>query len=103
MLKIKKGDNVKVLSGKDRGKTGKVLDVLLSGGALLVEGVNLYKKHRRPQKQGEKGEVVTVPRPMNTSKIALVCGSCGKSTRVGVRMEGDKKVRYCKKCGSSIQ
>ena len=101
-MKLKKGDNVKVLSGKDRGKTGKVLAVFYDDAKILVEGVNLFKKHRRPKKQGEKGEVVTVPRPLHMGKVALVCGSCGKATRIGMRIEGEKKSRYCKKCGSII-
>jgi large subunit ribosomal protein L24 len=101
-MKLLKGDNVKVLSGKDRGKTGKILSVSRSDASALVEGINLFKKHRRPRRQGEKGEVVTVPRPLHIGKIALICGSCGKATRVGMRIEGDKKSRYCKKCGSII-
>lgn len=101
-MKLRKGDNVKVLSGKDRGKTGKVLNVFKTDGRVMIEGINLWKKHRRPRRQGEKGEMVTVPRPLHVGKVALVCGSCGKAGRIGMRLEGDKKIRYCKKCGSAI-
>ncbi len=101
-MKLKKGDNVKVLSGKDRGKTGKILRVDGDSGKILVEGRNMFKKHQRPRKQGEKGEIISISRPMYASKVALVCPSCGKPARLGARFEGDKKIRFCKKCQSSI-
>lgn len=101
-MKLHKGDNVKVLSGKDRGKIGKILSVLTDKGQILVEGLNMYKKHRRPRAQGEKGEIVNVARPLPAGKVELICPSCGKATRVGARIEGDKKTRICKKCGSAI-
>ncbi len=101
-MKLKKGDNIKVLSGKDRGKTGKILRVDPTAGRILVEGINLYKKNRRPRRQGEKGEIIIVSRPFSASKAMLICSSCGKSARTGSRFEGEKRVRYCKKCGSAI-
>ena len=101
-MKLHKGDNIKVLSGKDRGKTGKILNIDSVSGKILVEGINLFKKHRRAKRQGEKGEIVTVPRPLHVGKVALLCPSCGKAARVGSRIEGDKKSRYCKKCGSNV-
>lgn len=97
-MNIHKGDTVKIISGKDRGKTGKILKALPETKAVLVEGVNTYKKHQRPKKQGEKGEVVTVVRPMKASKVMVVCSSCKEAARVGYRLEGDKKIRICKKC-----
>ncbi len=101
-MKLHKGDNIKVLSGKDRNKTGKILEVFRSNDKVLVEGVNLFKKHRRPRRQGEKGEIVTVPRPLHAGKVALVCPACGKTTRIGSRLEGENKIRYCKRCGSAV-
>lgn len=101
-MKLRKGDNVKVLSGKDRGKTGKVLHAYPEESKVLVEGINLFKKHRRPRKQGEKGEIVTVSRPLSAAKVAIVCRSCGKTTRIGVRIEGEKRARHCKKCGAEL-
>lgn len=101
-MKLHKGDNVKILSGKDRGKTGKILRVYPEDSQVLVEGANMYKKHQRPRRQGEKGETVSVSRPLTASKVAIICPSCGKTARIGIRMEGEAKVRFCKKCQSSI-
>lgn len=101
-MKIKKGDNVKVLTGKDRGKTGKVITVDPGNERVTVEGLNLYKKHVRPRRQGEKGQLISVPRPLHVSNVLPVCASCGKAARVGHRMEGDTKVRYCKSCNATI-
>lgn len=100
---IKKGDNVKVIAGKDQGKSGKVLRVLPDQGRVAVEGVNVYKKHVRPKKEGEKGEVVDVARPINESNISIVCPSCSKVTRIGRRGEGKNKIRFCKKCDAPIE
>lgn len=88
-MNIKKGDTVRVIAGKDRGKTGKVVHVIPSAGRVTVEGVNVYKKHVRPKRQGEKGETVEVSRPLNASNVMLLCPSCGEPTRLG---------RSCKKC-----
>ncbi len=101
-MKIKKGDNVKIISGKDRGKTGKVLRVFPGAGKALVEGLNLVKKHVRPRKQGEKGQRVSVPAAIDISNIMLICPKCSKSSRVGYKISGKNKFRICKKCGSEI-
>ncbi len=90
------------MKGKDRGKTGKVIKVDKRANRLTVEGVNLFKKHVRPKRQGEKGEVVSVARPLSASNAMLLCPSCSKPTRVGMRTDGGKKTRYCKKCKSAI-
>ncbi len=97
-MKLKKNDNVKVMVGKDRGKTGKLLHINTQANTVLVDGVT-QKRHQRAKKQGEKGEVVSVPRPIQISNIAIVCPNCDKTTRLGFRLEGEKKVRICKKCG----
>jgi len=101
-MKIKKGDTVRILLGKDRGKSGKVSHADPKNGRVTLENLNLFKKHVRPKKQGEKGETVQVPRPVRISNVALVCPSCGKPTRVGVRREKNVRTRYCKKCNASI-
>jgi large subunit ribosomal protein L24 len=101
-MKLKKGDNVKVLAGKDRGKTGTVLRALPAEEKIVIDGLNVFKKRSRPKRQGEKGETVLVPRPLPAAKVALVCSSCKQQTRVGVRVEGGKRVRYCKKCKADI-
>ncbi len=92
-MKIKKGDTVTIVAGKDKGKTGKVMRVDVNNGRVVVEGVNVYKKHVRPKKQGEKGEVVDVVRPIHNSNVMFVCPSCSKITR---------KARHCKKCGVAL-
>lgn len=100
-MKIKKGDQVKILSGKDRGKTGTVLHALPAEDRIVIDGLNVFKKRSKPKKQGQKGEIVLVPRPMPTSKVMIVCSNCKAPTRVGFRMDGTRKVRYCKKCKSN--
>lgn len=101
-MNILKGDNVKIIAGKDRGKTGKVIQVFVNRNRVSVDGVNVYKKHVRPKKQGEKGEVVNLARPLNVSNVQIVCSNCGRITRVGHRAEGGKKIRFCKKCNQKI-
>jgi large subunit ribosomal protein L24 len=101
-MNIKKGDNVVVITGKDLGKKGKILSVLLSKDRVLVEGVNLYKKHRRPRRQGEKGEVITVPRSLHASNVQLYCSSCARGVRTGYRFEGKTKLRHCKRCNVAL-
>ena len=101
MSKLKKGDKVKILGGKDRDKNGKVLKVFPADRKALVEGINLVKKHIRPRREGEKGQRVEIPAKINLSKLMLVCPKCGKATRVGFKT-GDNKVRVCKKCQSEI-
>lgn len=98
-MKLKKGDNVLVISGKDRGKSGKVLEVHVSAGRIRVEGVNMRKKHRRARQPGKKGEVVNMPLSVHVSNVMAVCPKCGKPTRIGYRVSGDApKKRTCKKC-----
>lgn len=101
-MKIKKGDKVKILSGKDKGKTGVVSKVLIKENKVLVDGINLYKKHIRPKSQNQKGEIITVNRPLHISKVMIICKNCNKATRVGFQIVDNKKVRYCKKCNSLI-
>lgn len=107
-MNIKKNDKVKILSGKDRGKTGKVLQVLPKEKRLSVEGLNLLVKHLRPRREGEKGQRIEFPAFINISNVALICEKCGKATRVGyktIKTEGKKakKVRVCRKCGETIE
>ena len=101
-MKIIKGDTVKIVSGKDRGKTGTVLHAMPSTSRIVIDGLNLVKKNSRPKRQGEKGQVVMVPRPLAASKAMVMCGSCKEPTRIGYRTEGSRKVRYCKKCKARI-
>lgn len=101
-VKIRKGETVLIISGKYRGKTGKVLKVFPKEGKVLVEGVNLVKKHQRPRKRGEKGQVIEMPSPINVSNVKLICPKCGKATRVGYNIIDKNKFRVCKKCGQEI-
>jgi len=97
-LKIKKGDKVLVISGKDKGKVGKVIRSFPKEGKVLVEGVNLIKKHVRAKREGEKGKILTMEAPIHVSKLKLLCPLCQKATRVGFLIEGKEKFRFCKKC-----
>lgn len=101
-MKIHKNDTIKIIAGKDKGKSAKVLKILSAKGKVLVEGLNLYKKHVRPKRQGEKGQMVLVPRPIDVSNTMLVCSNCGKAVRTGFHFNGEKKLRICKKCGAKI-
>lgn len=101
-MKLHKGDNVKVLSGKDRGKTGTILRALPEDDKIVIEGLNVFKKRSKPRKQGEKGQTVLVPRAMPAGKVMLICPNCKQPTRIGSRVEGSKHVRYCKKCEATI-
>jgi large subunit ribosomal protein L24 len=101
-MKIKKDDNVIMLGGKDRAKKGKVLHVLPETNKVVVEGLNLVKRHLRARKQGQKGQIVSKERAIDVSAVALVCKACGKPTRVGYKIEGENKLRICKKCKSEI-
>lgn len=101
-MKIKKGDQVKIISGNDKGKQGKVLVVLPEEHRIVVEGINVKKKHVRPKQQGKKGELVRIPAPFPASRVQLVCSKCGKMTRAGYSSNSGGKIRVCKKCGQEI-
>ena len=101
-MNIKKDDKVVVLSGKDKGKQGKVLVAEPKAGKVIVEGVNAASKHQKPRKQGEEGGIIKVETPIYVSKVQLVCPKCGKPTRVAHKLDGGKKSRVCKKCGAEI-
>lgn len=101
-MKIKKGDQVVVISGKYRGKKGKVVRAFPKEDKVMVEGVNIVKKHVRPRKSGEKGQIAETFAPLHVSNVKLICPKCRKSTRIGYRIDGDKKYRICKKCGQEI-
>ena len=99
-MKIRKGDNVKVLSGKDRGKTGNVLRSLPEEGKIVIEKINVVKKHRKGRGKKEKSERISIPAPVDVSNVQLICSKCGKPTRVGSKKVEGKTVRVCKKCGA---
>ena len=100
MLKIKKGDTVKVIAGKDRDKQGKVISVNPKNHTVIVEGVNMVKKHTKPSLANQEGGIISQEAAIDASNVMLVVG--GQTTRVGFKMDGDKKVRFAKKTGEVI-
>lgn len=103
MLHVRKGDQVKILAGKDRGKSGKVLTVNFKTGRAVVEGLNLYFRHERPRRQGQKGQKVQFPRAIDVSNLMLVCPNCRKPRRVTFEVnEKGQKARVCKNCKKRI-
>ena len=101
-MNIRRDDKVIVLSGKDKGKTGKVLVADPKSLKVIVEGVNVATKHQKAQKKGQDGGIIKVETPIYVSKVQLVCPKCGKGTRVGHKIADGKKIRVCKKCGAEI-
>ena len=101
-MKIKKDDKVIVLSGKDKGKQGKILVSDPKAMKVIVEGVNVATKHQKPRQQGQEGGIIKVETPIYVSKVQLVCPKCGKATRVGHKIADGRKIRVCKKCGAEI-
>lgn len=102
-MKIKKNDTIYVLRGKDKGKTGKVLQVLPKENKASVEGINVTVKNLKSRKKGEKGQRISFPAPIAIANIALQCPKCGKHARIGFQKLTDgKKTRYCKKCKETI-
>ena len=103
-MNIKTGDTVVILTGNDenRGKTGKVLEVSPKEGKVIVEGLNMVKKHVKPRKQGETGGIIDAEGAIYASKVALYCPKCDKGVRVKMELDGDKKVRVCAKCGAKL-
>ena len=101
-MKIKKGDRVVVLQGKDRGKEGTVMRAIPEKGKVIVEGVNIAKKHQRPTRATMQGGIIDKDMPLHVSNVALICGSCG-ATRIGYRFDdAGKKIRVCRKCKGDL-
>jgi len=101
-MNIKKGDTIVVLSGKDRGKQGKVLGTVPGESKIVAEGINIVTCHVKPRKQGEEGGVVKREAAIASCKVQVVCPKCGKGTRVAHKIEDGKKTRVCKHCGAGL-
>ena len=101
-MNVKKGDTVVVLSGKDRGKQGKVLGTVPADGKVVVEGINMVTCHVKPRRQGEEGGIVKREAAIAACKVQVVCPKCSKATRVSYKIENGKKTRVCKKCGAEL-
>ncbi len=97
-MKLKLGDQVKVIKGKDSGKLGKVEKVFSKEDKVLVEGVNQYKRHIKARMQGQKSEIITLTKPLSLTNVMVMCPKCKQPTRVGIKVLKDSKVRVCKKC-----
>ena len=102
-MRIRKGDKVQVMSGKDRGKRSEVIRAIPSRQRVILEGVNVAKRHAKPTRATQQGGVIDKFMPVHVSTVGLVCKSCDKATRVGYTFEDNgEKVRVCKKCGSTL-
>ncbi len=101
-MKIKKEDKVLIIAGKDKGKTGKVMHAFPKDRQVIVEGLNLMKKHVRPKKQGESGQIIEFPAPIHVSNVKFICPKCDKATRLAIKKERESKKRVCKKCDKVV-
>lgn len=101
-MKLIKGDLVKIVVGKDKGKTGKIEKVLTKEAKVLVEGVNQFKRHVKARQQGQSSEIVTITKPLSVANVALICPKCKEQTRVGYLISKETKQRICKKCNAEI-
>jgi len=101
-MKLKKGDLVKIVLGKDKGKTGKIEKILPKIEKVLVTGINQYKRHMKARAQGQSSEIVTITKPLPCTNVALICPHCKAQTRIGFRVEKNDKIRVCRKCDKKI-
>jgi large subunit ribosomal protein L24 len=100
-MKLKKGDRVQVISGKDLGKQGEITRVIPERNRVIVDGVNVAKRHQRATRATMQGGIIDKDMPIHVSNVAIVCNTCGP-TRIGYRFEGDTKIRVCRKCGKDL-
>lgn len=101
-FKIKKNDNVEVLSGKDKGKRGSVVRIIPKKDKVIVSGVNIVKKAMKRRSQQDQGGIVEIEAPLHISNVGVVCKKCGRPVKIGYKIDGDKKVRVCRKCGETL-
>lgn len=102
-MKLKKEDNIIVTAGKDKGRKGKIQKIFPKAQRVLVTGINIYKAHRKPRSEKQKGGIIEISRPLPVANVALICPKCGKQTRVGYRVDKEgEKFRFCKKCQALI-
>lgn len=101
-FKIRKNDTVEVIAGKDKGKRGQVVRVVTKKDAVIVSGVNIVKKAMKKRSQQDQGGIAEIEAPLNISNVAIVCKKCGRPVKIGYKMDGDKKVRVCRKCGDIL-
>ncbi len=102
-MKLKVGDTVKITAGKDKGKEGKIQQMNLKQEKVVVEGVNMYKKHAKSQGEGKPGGIIDIQKPISVASVALICQKCKQQSRVGYQLdEKGEKTRICRKCGKEI-
>ena len=101
-FKIKQNDNVEVLAGKDKGKRGSVVRIIPKKDKVIVSGVNIVKKAMKRRSQQDQGGIVEVEAPLHISNVGIVCKKCGRPVKIGYKIDGDKKVRVCRKCGETL-
>ncbi len=101
-MKLRKGDKVKIMAGKDRGQEGTVDRIYEKQNRIVIQGINMVKRHMKKSQQMPDGGIVDVPRPLNLSNVMVVCGKCKKPTRVQFKIEKDKKIRVCAKCSAPL-
>ena len=101
-MKIKRGDTVKVIAGDDKGATGVVIQVLPKEDRVIVQGVNIVKKAMKKRSQQDQGGIAEIEAPLNISNVGIVCKKCGRPVKIGYKIDGDKKVRVCRKCGDIL-
>jgi large subunit ribosomal protein L24 len=100
-FKLRKEDTVQIITGKDKGKRGRVLKILRDKDRLVVEGLNIVKKTRKRRNQQDRGGIIEIEAPIHSSNVMIVCKKCGP-TRIGYKLEGETKIRVCKKCGEVL-
>ncbi|NIZ40243.1 50S ribosomal protein L24 [Entomospira entomophila] len=101
-IKLRVGDTVEVIAGKDKSKSGKLLRIDRKKMRVVVEGVSMIKKTQKPRQEGEQGSIIEIEAPIAISNVLLKCGKCARGVRIGIKVEGEKKTRVCKKCGEAI-
>ena len=101
-FKIRKDDTVQVLAGKDKGKQGTVVRIVSKKDAVIVSGINIVKKAMKKRSEQDQGGIVEIEAPLNISNVGIVCKKCGRPVRIGYKIDGDKKVRVCRKCGDIL-
>ena len=102
-MKLKKGDNVEILAGNDKGKKSEIIEVLPKANKVIVKDVNIKKKATKPRNANETGGIISREFPINASNVAVVCPGCKKPAKIGYKIDGDKKVRICRSCKTEIK
>ncbi|MFA6963711.1 MAG: 50S ribosomal protein L24 [Patescibacteria group bacterium] len=102
-MKIKKSDNVMVITGKDKGKTGLVERVFVQDARIVVKGIAIAKKHVKPSRKNPQGGIIDINQKINSSNVMIICPSCGKPTKISYKISENGKLRICKKCGGSLE